>query len=77
MSKRARYCVGCGRLAPRRPVQHGWTTTHLAAKGKGQRWYRQCGCMSALAYYELTNHLFAEGLDYPARLRRCAREEEP
>jgi len=69
MTRRTRYCVGCGALAPPRSTEHGWTTTHMAAKGKGQRWYKQCGCLSSLAYYELTERLFDADRNYPHRLK--------
>lgn len=60
-------CIGCGKAMPRRPVDKGWTVSQLAAKGYGQHWYRQCGCMASLAYYELTEFLFAACRDYPVR----------
>ena len=65
---RHRRCIGCGAIAPkRRLTDHGWTATQCAAKGKGMRWYRQCGCMVPRAYHALVDELFDAGRDYPHR----------
>lgn len=63
-------CIGCGKAMPRRPVAKGWTITRLSAKGHGQRWYRQCGCMTSLAYGMLVDALFAAVRDYYSRRDR-------
>lgn len=60
-----KVCVGCGKAMPRQAVDKGWTVTQLAAEGKGQRWYRQCGCMPWRQYGCLIDHLFKSGRDLP------------
>ena len=61
---RRQHCIGCGKVMPSRPTDKGWTVTQCSGKGKGQRWYRQCGCMSAVAYGVMVEDLFAAGRDY-------------
>lgn len=57
-------CIGCGTRMPLRPTDKGWTISQRAAKGHGQRWYRQCGCLTAGVYGDAVDDLFAAGRDY-------------
>lgn len=62
---RRKRCIGCGREAPPHPTHHGWHVIQASAPGKGQRWYRSCGCQPAAAFGANVEELFAAGKDCP------------
>lgn len=57
---------------PRGAADKGWTITRLAATGKGQRHYRQCGCLHWREYGAMIRALFDAGQDLPPWLRNRA-----
>lgn len=67
---------------PRGASSKGWTITEFGGKGKGKRWYRNCGCLPWREYSDSAEHLWRNGMDYPAwrmgrvALARAARVEE-
>jgi len=76
MSKRHRYCVGCGKDAPKHPVVNGWRVTQKAAKDMGVRWYYHCGkCLPDKEAIELADRLFEDGKDLPKYFPARAKED--
>jgi hypothetical protein len=64
-------CIGCGKEFPKRGATwRGWWTVQLSQKGKGTRWYRNCGCMGKEEFNRILLALFRAGRDHlPRRLR--------
>lgn len=55
----------CGKQIPRRAVRdHGWEILNIGQKGKGQRWYRNCGCTDSATFHQKATELFDKGFDH-------------
>jgi len=60
-----KICIGCRKPMPPRPTSKAWQIVQCSAQGHGNRWYRQCGCLSRARFNELVHLCFETGRDYP------------
>ena len=60
-----KLCIGCRKPMPPRATSKGWQVVRCTSRGRGSRWYRQCGCLGRTRFNELVDLCFDTHRDYP------------